>query len=224
MGKTKKMQNMKKDLNKRFKGRYSFLEKRLSEKEPYHSFGFQCGAGWGDLLERTFNLIQSRIDNPQYEQETFFTLKIWYNKTIWNNLFHPVGKFLFLRGIPNICPPEEAPKYNLKWDKYYKWQKFFCAHPRYVKPKYGLEFKILQCKQKFAGLRLYFSAFQKKTKWFGLITESKEDKYIAGIVALAESLSYSICEECGSNREVSQNKKGYILTLCSKCRKKREAK
>ena len=66
------------------------------------------------------------------------------------------------------------------------------------------QIKVVQVKEKFAGLRLYIDG---------------RDAYIDGVVALAESLSYSICEQCGSNENVDQNKKGWSITLCEKCRK-----
>ena len=82
--------------------------------------------------------------------------------------------------------------------------KYLSAEPRYVSPKNALNVKVGQVKEKFAGLRLYIDG---------------RDAYIDGVVALAESLSYSICEQCGSNENVDQNKKGWSITLCEKCRK-----
>ena len=49
------------------------------------------------------------------------------------------------------------------------------------------------------------------------------DEYIDGLICMAESLSYSICEYCGTNQNVSQNKKGWIKTLCKDCRNKTES-
>ena len=63
-----------------------------------------------------------------------------------------------------------------------------------------------QVKEKYGGLRFYNNG----------ASDTQE-----GIIRLAERMSYSICENCGST-EATQNKKGWILTLCKKCRKNRK--
>ena len=63
--------------------------------------------------------------------------------------------------------------------------------------------EALQVKEKFGGLRFYI---------YG------GDDYIRGLVSMAESMSYRVCEECGSPGKA--NKKGWIKTLCEPCRKK----
>jgi len=63
--------------------------------------------------------------------------------------------------------------------------------------------KFDQIKEKFGGLRVYFSG---------------GDEYIEGLVSMAESFSYQICEECGEKGK--PNKGGWISTLCENCRHK----
>jgi len=58
-----------------------------------------------------------------------------------------------------------------------------------------------QVKEKFGGLRMYFSG---------------GDEYVSGLVDMAESFSYQICENCGEKGK--PNKGGWISTLCDKCR------
>lgn len=58
-------------------------------------------------------------------------------------------------------------------------------------------------KEKFGGLRFYHSG---------------SNEYIEGMVAFAEDLSYNICEQCGSTGEDVTQTKGYILTLCNRCK------
>ncbi len=60
-----------------------------------------------------------------------------------------------------------------------------------------------QIKEKFGGLRIYFSG---------------GDSYIDGVVSMAEEMSYKICETCGSPGR--PNKEGWIITLCEKCKEK----
>jgi hypothetical protein len=66
-----------------------------------------------------------------------------------------------------------------------------------------LPFQIDQIKEKFGGLRFYYSG---------------GDDVIRGMVSLAEKLSYEICEYCGSTKNVTQTK-GWITTLCEDCMK-----
>jgi hypothetical protein len=63
--------------------------------------------------------------------------------------------------------------------------------------------KFDQVKEKYGGLRVYFSG---------------GDEYIEGLVSMAESFSYQICEECGEKGK--PNKGGWISTLCENCRHK----
>ena len=65
--------------------------------------------------------------------------------------------------------------------------------------------KFDQIKEKFGGLRIYFSG---------------GDDYVEGIVGMAEEMSYKICEVCGNSGK--PNKGGWITTLCNNCRNKDE--
>ena len=58
-----------------------------------------------------------------------------------------------------------------------------------------------QVKEKYGGLRIYFSG---------------GDDYVDGLISMAEEMSYKICERCGCPG--SSNKQGWIMTLCDKCR------
>jgi len=61
--------------------------------------------------------------------------------------------------------------------------------------------RAIQIKEKFGGLRFYYRG---------------GDDYISGLVAMAEVVSDWTCEECGNPG--SQNKTGWIRTLCESCR------
>jgi hypothetical protein len=65
--------------------------------------------------------------------------------------------------------------------------------------------KFDQIKEKFGGLRIYFSG---------------GDDYVEGVVGMAEEMSYKICEVCGNSGK--PNKGGWITTLCNNCRNKDE--
>lgn len=64
-----------------------------------------------------------------------------------------------------------------------------------------------QVKEKFGGLRFYVEG---------------GDEYISGAIAMAESLSYQICTECGCKSDVdTQKNRGWIYTLCKSCKSAR---
>jgi NADH pyrophosphatase NudC (nudix superfamily) len=60
-----------------------------------------------------------------------------------------------------------------------------------------------QVKEKFGGLRIYFSG---------------GDDYVFGAVSMAEEYSYKICEVCGNAGK--PNREGWFSTLCENCRNK----
>lgn len=57
--------------------------------------------------------------------------------------------------------------------------------------------KFDQIKEKYGGLRIYYSG---------------GDEYVQGVVSMAEEMSYKICEVCGNPGK--PNKGGWISTLC----------
>lgn len=64
-----------------------------------------------------------------------------------------------------------------------------------------------QVKEKFGGLKFYVN---------GVSSEQYS------LIHFAESLSYSVCEECGAMANVSLRKDGWIRTLCDTCEEKRD--
>lgn len=66
---------------------------------------------------------------------------------------------------------------------------------------------VAQVKEKFGGLRFYMN---------------QETPYISGAIALAEIMSFKVCEECGQAGKLRGG--GYIQTLCDKHHKQKEKK
>lgn len=67
--------------------------------------------------------------------------------------------------------------------------------------------EAVQVKEKFGGLRFYVNGGNDR---------------IDGMISLAESMSYRICETCGAPGR--PNSSGWISTLCEPCRDKRNQK
>jgi len=61
--------------------------------------------------------------------------------------------------------------------------------------------KFDQVKEKYGGLRIYFTG---------------GDDYVEGVISMAEEYSYKVCETCGNAGK--PNKGGWISTLCESCR------
>jgi len=62
-----------------------------------------------------------------------------------------------------------------------------------------------QVKEKFGALRFYYTG---------------GDEFISGLVCMTESLSRKTCETCGAPGK-SEDKSGWIKTLCSGCQDKK---
>ncbi len=192
---------------------YKILQKKYP-KILSKNLEMSCGLGWFDLLDALCFLIQNHVDNaPWVCADSKFKqwLKQKWNKYIWKYIFYPIGrKMVGLDMIPKSYLTTD-PKYNEYkkiWDNWYKYQNKWCLKSKYVAPPCDPNRQVIaaQVKSKFASLRFY---------------TYNADDYVNGLISMAESMSYRICENCGSNQEVSQNKNGWIETLCKSCRNKK---
>jgi hypothetical protein len=66
-------------------------------------------------------------------------------------------------------------------------------------------FKIVQIKEKFGGLRFYIEG-----------TDYKVHQDIHGWVQFAEAMSYELCEVCGTNQGLGSTS-GWMRTICESC-------
>jgi len=84
--------------------------------------------------------------------------------------------------------------YNLIYTLCYSIQN----HIKYHTGSNDIQLNVIQCKEKFGGLRFYFQG---------------GDDLIRGMIYFAESLSMTICEKCGCPGE-PVTIQGWIKTLC----------
>lgn len=95
-----------------------------------------------------------------------------------------------------------AWKLPYKYSKYlHKYSSFIFNNAKWEQYTAIEQVEASQIKEKYGGLRFY--------------TNGHDDR-IDGMIWLAESMSYSICEECGSTNNVTQTK-GWIISLCESC-------
>lgn len=96
--------------------------------------------------------------------------------------------------ISSLCWMIKQHEDNKEWRKKYLEEN----DPEKLKQESQyFQVKFDQIKEKYGGLRIYFSG---------------GDDYIDGLVSMAEAMSYKICEICGNKGK--PNKGGWITTLC----------
>jgi len=98
--------------------------------------------------------------------------------------------------ISPLCFMIKNHENNIVWQTKYKQK----TEPEYKNDCIPVKFD--QIKEKFGGLRIYFSG---------------GDDYVEGLVSMAGAMSYKICEVCGDRG--SPNENGWISTFCDGCRK-----
>jgi len=77
-----------------------------------------------------------------------------------------------------------------------------------------IDVTVVQQKQKFSGLRFYHD---------GVSSDEEKKSYMAmGAIAMAEKMSFHVCEECGDSGE--RRGGGWLRTLCSGCYEERQQK
>ena len=117
------------------------------------------------------------------------------------NIFSDVGK----------SPSESGMAFGVQTGDGWLWLiDNLCNELNKYKIQNETPIKVFQVKEKFGGLRFYLTG--------GGIPEQY------AIIEFAQSLSFSICEICGSTENVKQTKDSYIQTLCDKCENKNNVK
>jgi hypothetical protein len=145
---------------------------------------------WNILYEKYPNLFENRLKSPR-ESCMSFGVECglgWYEI------------------ISNVCWMIKQHEDNKRWQTKWKEKK-----NQEIKDSMGISIegeepeyfpvKFDQVKEKYGGLRLYFSG---------------GDEYVEGLISMAEAFSYTVCEVCGNKAE--PNKGGWISTLCESCR------
>lgn len=163
------------------------LESLLRQEDPVVpiQFGIECGDGWYMILNDLLHNIDDHLhwDNVRRMGE------------VKNNFLRSILKNLKRRTyrLPHWLSRRTNRVISL-------------IEGSLKKGRPPIPFRIDQIKEKYGGLRFYYSGG----------TEA-----ISGMVYLAESLSYSICETCGTTKNVGSTS-GWIYTICKTCWNKNE--
>lgn len=133
---------------------------------------------WKTLYDKYPDLFQNRLKSPM---ESCLSFGIECNLGWYQILY-------------NLCWMIKQHEDNKVWRQKYLEEN----EPERLKeePEY-FPVKFDQVKEKFGGLRVYFSG---------------GDDYVEGLVSMAEALSYYVCEICGNKGEA--NKGGWISVRC----------
>ena len=144
-------------------------------------FGFECGDGWYMLLDQLMGEIQQYIKYKNESLDREFKIQFLWDLQRW---------FRF-----------KSRKKGSWKEKLAEW-----IYEKAPKGKPHIFIRIDQIKEKFGGLRFYYSG---------------GDDEISGMVRMAESLSYKICEYCGTTINVGRTQ-GWICVVCKDCYDKNE--
>lgn len=151
-------------------------------------WGFECGEGWYNIIDKLCFNIQGHID----WREKTRSLNLEFNDALQKALDGDKSYLVkfYCRGNPD----KEPTQWNLdrieEDIKSKNFRKVDDEIPQVV---------AVQVKEKFGALRFYYDG---------------GDEYIAGLAAMAESMSEVTCEECGSRGKIRTG--GWVRTLCDK--------
>jgi hypothetical protein len=129
--------------------------------------------------------------------ELMDSIKAYINSHNESQKYHPKNKI-----IGNVI---KALRIKCKY-KSFMYKTFDYIYDKLPKGREPMFFSIDQIKEKYGSLRFYYTG---------------GDDTIFGMVWLAENLSYSICETCGTTKNVGHTT-GWTYTTCKKCFDKNE--
>jgi len=191
---------MRQELDKKLCAKYPkiFVNRHSDMRTTAMCWGFECGDGWYLLIDRLCSNLQWNTDmnNKDY--------------VIKNPKLRKLVPFLerLIQSIPGRYNFDRKRQLNplLHIRGYlinllYRWKKRLDY--TYIESDRYPQIVASQVKEKYGGLRFY--------------VEGASHRQYA-VISFAESLSYHICEKCGSTKNVGQTQ-GWITTLCEDCGK-----
>jgi hypothetical protein len=187
---------MKQELEEKLYNKYPklFKQRNLPMTQTCMCWGCDHGDGWYKILDKMCDLIQRHIN--QTRNSVFYVQK--YNRVLRQAINGNDRNLRF--HYKKLGHKDQVIEENVKRDVE---QKLFRQSFREIAPQ--LEFT--QIKEKFGSLRVYATG---------------GDEYCHGIIAMATSMSYITCEECGNPGRSREG--GWIRTLCDNCEEARKTR
>ena len=164
------------------------LDNRLFDKYPKifrNSHGFEIDNGWYNIVDKLCNNIQSHIDWGRKTRSRALRFNRALKRAIAGDRTS-ITNFYFYKGeVPVDHWIGDRINQHIRDEEY-----------REV-PEIVQQVVAVQVKEKFGTLRFYYSG---------------GDEFVAGLVAMAESMSGVTCERCGTPGRLQG--RGWIKTLC----------
>jgi hypothetical protein len=180
---------MNQDLDKKLVDKYPeiFANRYKTPQESPMCWGFDCGDGWYNIIDKLCSSINSHIKNVQ-DNNNWLIKELEYRELAAN------GDWNFLYEKSETYSKWLENESNLKREK----QQYLDPLPKWYEGIKDIPTVVVdQVKEKFGTLRFYYSG---------------GDDHISGLVRMAEAMSSCICEECGSSGRIRGN--GWVRTLC----------
>ncbi len=120
-----------------------------------------------------------------------------------------IRNFPFIFAETNKTPKESAMAFGIATGEGWYWIiNHLCRALQGRTNEFGEPQVIAsQVKEKFGGLRFY-------------VNGASDEQY--SLIHFTESLSFSVCEDCGAMGNVSLRRRGWIRTLCDACEELRK--
>lgn len=192
---------MTKELDEKLVKKYPkiFADRYGDMRSTAMCWGFECGDGWYNIIDSLCSNLQWNIDknNTDYVIKNKFLRKFipWLDKKVDKMPGH-----YNLKRKKQINPLVIIRSF-LKGviNNWRKEQPFI-----HIEANRYPQVIATQVKEKFGGLRFYEQG-------------ATERQY--AVISFVESLSYKICEKCGSMKDIGQTQ-GWISTICKECNDK----
>lgn len=177
--------------------------------------GVYCPAGWQIIVETLCTCIDSHVKHPNSVQikKWRYAIKNFFYRKIVDKICYKLCKIFdpYKTNTKGWMTQEEKKKLDEEFEFEVRVCRKIREIQRFLRPNW--EFKkvyprnvtIDQVKEKFGGLRFYYSG---------------GDKDVAGMVYFAECLSYKTCQNCG--KEGKCDNQGWWRTLCNDCKKPKQ--
>lgn len=146
-----------------------FKDRHASMQVTLMCWGFECGSGWFNIIDRLCANIQGHIDWRRKQRVNALRFNRCIRHAKKGNIYNLERYFSFKGNITEHA--KKLAKEALEKD-------FFQPVPEKIP-----QVVACQIKEKFGTLRFYYDG---------------GDEYIHGLVAMAESMSEVTCEKCGS--------------------------
>lgn len=192
---------MKKELEEKLFQKYPkiFKQKDLPISKTAMCWDIDTGDGWYMLIDELCNSLQFDIDNNNREwvkkPKWLFNTLNYLNQKVGINIGSSFKKYL------DTDKKDVYYRFNSISSKIFVWLIDKLTTSKLVEGQRYPQLEAVQVKEKFGGLRFY------------VINANEEQQ---SVINFAESLSYSICETCGSTHNVTQTE-GWVYTRCEKC-------